>query len=177
MVFAKKNALEYDLFFNIWKDSISFFPKIWHFSLGGNWKMMFFKQYMEIWFFQYICINVAKANIILSQKNMLKGDISGITGKCDIYPTKYDISVKKNILIDILDWCSRKSSHGSLCFYAYLYRRFCILFSSRKKTGNLIHKIETWLLLQFIWLEIFYNEESSILCTIQPSGVAFRDVL
>ena len=65
--------------------------------------MMFFKQYMEIWFFQYICINVAKANIILSQKNMLKGDISGITGKYDIYPTKYDISVKKNILIDILD--------------------------------------------------------------------------
>ena len=34
---------------------------------------------------------------------MLKGDISGITGKYDIYPTKYDISVKKNILIDILD--------------------------------------------------------------------------
>ena len=26
---------------------------------------------------------------------MLKGDISGITGKYDIYPTKYDISVKK----------------------------------------------------------------------------------
>ena len=65
--------------------------------------MMFFKQYMEIWFFQYICINVAKANIILSQKNMLKGDISGITGKYDIYPTKYDISVKKKHI----DWHSR----------------------------------------------------------------------
>ena len=27
-----------------------------------------------------------------------------------------------------------------------------------------------------IWLEIFYNEESSILCTIQPSEVVFRVV-
>ena len=46
-----------------------------------------------------------------------------------------------------------------------------------KKTGNLMCRIEIWLLLQFIWLEIIYSEESPILCTIQPSGVVFRGVL
>ena len=45
-----------------------------------------------------------------------------------------------------------------------------------KKQGNLICKIEIWLLLHFLWLEIFCNEESSIFCTIQPSGVVFRDL-
>ena len=39
----------------------------------------------------------------------------------------------------------------------------------RRKTGNLIYRIEAWLLLQFIQLEILYNEQSSIPCTIQPS--------
>ena len=52
-------------------------------------------------------------------------------------------------VIDILDWHSRKSSNNS----------------------------RVRLLLQFIRLERFYNEESSILCTIQPSGVVFGGVL
>ena len=39
------------------------------------------------------------------------------------------------------------------------------------------YRIEIWLLLQIIWLEIFCNEESSILCTIQPSWVVFKGVL
>ena len=43
-----------------------------------------------------------------------------------------------------------------------------------KKPRNLIKSIEIWLYLQVIWLEIFYNEESSIPCTIQHSGVVFR---
>ena len=28
-----------------------FFPKIWFYSLGGKWKMIFLKKYMEIWYF------------------------------------------------------------------------------------------------------------------------------
>ena len=32
------------------------------------------------------------------------------------------------------------------------------------------------LVLQLIWFEIFYNEESSILCTIHPALVVFRGV-
>ena len=38
---SKKIALEYDLFCNIWKDGISVFPKIYFFSVGGKWKMIF----------------------------------------------------------------------------------------------------------------------------------------
>ena len=72
---------------------------------------------------------------------------------------------------------SRKSSNNFLYFYGDLHRRFHMLLSSEKKSGNLIYRIEIWLLLQFIWLEIFCNEESSIFCTIQPSGVVFRGVL
>ena len=37
-------------------------------------------------------------------------------------------------------------------------RAFSCIALQRKKTGNLIYRIEVWLLLQFIWLEIFYNE-------------------
>ena len=46
----------------------------------------------------------------------------------------------------------------SLFFYGDLYRRFYILLSSERKAGNLIYRIEIWLLLQFIWLEIFSQE-------------------
>ena len=183
-----------------------FFPKIWSYSLDGKWKMIFLKKkkntwkydiffkcsekfvfpkkncswiwsfsyYLERWFFflenmifflsmeneglsfsrntwNYdICIN--DTNLLFSQKNTLKGDWHSRSH-------------------------SRKSSNDSLYFYGDLHRRFHILLSSEKKPGNLINRIEIWLLLQFIWLEIFYNEESSILCTIQPSGVVFRGVL
>ena len=85
--------------------------------------------------------------------------------KDDLPPKKIHFKV-----IDILGWHSRKSSSDSLYFYGDLYRRFHTLLF-REKTRKL------WLLLQRIWLEIFYNEESSLLCTIQPSGVIFRGVL
>ena len=54
---------------------------------------------------------------------------------------------------------------------------FSYVALQRKKRGDLIHRIEVWLLLQFIRLAIFYREESSIRCTIQPSGVVFGGVL
>ena len=46
----------------------------------------------------------------------------------------------------------------SLFFYGDLYRRFYILLSSERKAGNLIYRIEIWLLLQFLWLEISSQE-------------------
>ena len=109
------------------------------------------------------------SSLRVSCTRALKGDISGITEKDDIHPRKCYFCWN-TILIDILDWHSRKSSNDSLYFYEDLYRRFYILLSSEKKTGNLIYRIEIWLL-QFTWLEIFYNEEFSVLCTIQPSGL------
>ena len=79
--------------------------------------------------------------------------------------------------IDALDWDPRKSSNNSPYLHGDLYRRFHILLSSEKTPKNLIYRIEAWFFLQFIRLGIFYNEESSILCTIQLLGVAFGGVL
>ena len=45
-----------------------------------------------------------------------------------------------------------------------------------KKPGSLIYRTDIWLLLLVICLETFYNDEYSILYTIHPSGVVFRDV-
>ena len=103
---------------------------------------------LQIWYYP----SAKKSKMIFSWKKTLKGDW---------HSRSY----------------SRKSSNDSLYFYGDLHRRFHILLSSDKNPGNLIYRIEIWLLLQFIWLEIFCNEESSILCTIQPSGVVFRGVL
>ena len=60
---------------------------------------------------------------------------------------KYDITLlpemvlwyfcRNTILINILDWHSRKSSNDSLYFYGDLYRRFYILLSSEKKIRKL----------------------------------------
>ena len=47
------------------------------------------------------------------------------------------------------------NSSNSLYFHGGLYRRFHVPLASEKKTGNLIYKIEVWLLLEFIQLEIF----------------------
>ena len=75
---------------------------------------------------------------------------------------------KDQKVTEILDWNSTKGSSKTLYLHRDLYRRFDILLSSEKKkqTENLIGISLNWnfieigisLLLQFIWLEIFYNE-------------------
>ena len=115
-------------------------------EIHGN---MIFSVYMYKCYKYDITLLEKKLKMIFSRKSTLKGDWHSRSH-------------------------SRKSSNDSLYFYGDLHRRFHILLSSEKKWGNLIYRIEIWLLLQFIWLEIFYNEESSILCAIQPWGVQFR---
>ena len=51
------------------------------------------------------------------------------------------------------------------------------MLSNEKNLGNLVCSIEILLLFKFIWLEAFYNEEFSILYTIQSTGVVFMSVL
>ena len=87
------------------------------------------------------------------------------------YPAKIHLK-----MIDVLDWHSKKSSSNSLYFHGDHYRSFHVLLSS-KKPGNLIYRIEVWLLLLIIWLEIFCNKWSSTLCTIQSPGAVFGGVL
>ena len=140
---------------------VLFFRKILYFFFGGKMKdtfsqeihgNMIFSVYRRKCYKYDTTLLQKKAEMIFSRKNTLKGDW---------HSRSY----------------SRKSFNDSLYFYGDFYRRFHILLSSGEKPGNLIYRIEIWLLLRFIWLEIFYNEESSILCTIQPSGVGFRGVL
>ena len=170
-----------------------FFPKIWSYSLDGKWKMIFLKKIHgnmtffsngpKRWFFQ----NKSRWNMIFLV----------LSGKMGVFFRKdgsFSLDRKwKMIFLKIIftrkntlkgDWHSRShsinSSNDSLYFYGDLLRCFHILLSSEKKQkmlGNLICRIEIWLLLQFIWLEIFYNEESSTFCTIQSSGVVFKGVL
>ena len=67
---SKKIALEYDLFRNIWKDGISFFPKI-NFFFTRKMKddlSQKKKKVMEIWCFLYICINVTNMILPFCQK-------------------------------------------------------------------------------------------------------------
>ena len=188
---SKKIALEYDLFCNIWKDGISFFPKINFFftrTMKDDLSQKKRKKIMEIWYFLYICINVINRILPFCQKrkdNLLPQKIHlKVTFPASL---KKMIFIQENmvlwyfcwntILINILDWHSRKTSNDSLYFYGDLYRRFYILLSSEKNSGNLTYRIEIWLLLQFKGLKILCNEKPSILCTIQPSGVVFRGVL
>ena len=180
MIFLKKNTQKYDIFFKCqerivfpkksrWNmiflalsaQMVFYSRKIWYFFFGRKMKddrsqeihgNMIFSVYMYKCYKYDITLLEKKLKMIFSRKSTLKGDWHSRSH-------------------------SRKSSNDSLYFYGDLHRRFHILLSSEKKWGNLIYRIEIWLLLQFIWLEIFYNEESSILCTIQPSGVVFRGVL
>ena len=45
---SKKITLEYNLFYIMRKDGISFSQKYDTFFTDGKWKMIFFKKYMEI---------------------------------------------------------------------------------------------------------------------------------
>ena len=157
MVFPKKN-LHWNMIFVVLSGKMIFFFKKYDiFSLDGKWEMIFRKKYMEIWYFLYICINVS--NMILPS---CKKDRRWYS------PEKIHLKV-----IDILDSILQRVPTTLIDIDIFIY-----CFSAKKKaTENLIHKIEIWRLLQSFWLEIFYNEESSILCTIQTSGVVFRGAL
>ena len=170
----------------------------------GN--MIFSSNVLKRWSFQKILHWILYGKMILFlPENMIsfhwtkneRWSFSRNTWKCDFfciyvqmlqiwyYPSAKKIQRRSSHekihlkVIDILDWHSRKNSNDSLYFYGDLHRRFYISLSSEKKQKqkNKTKKTqETWLL-QFIWLEVFYNEESSILCTIQPQGTVFRRML
>ena len=112
------------------------------FSLGREPAMTPFKKYMKIYF---LCSHVGVTNLVsrppakkksrmaLSRKNTPKGA-----------------------------WRSRLTSSKELQQFPVPSQRplwaFSCIALQRKKPGNLIYRIEVWLLLQFIRLEIFYNE-------------------
>ena len=142
IVFPKRVASADDLSCIIRKDRI-FFPKTWYIFPGQRVGAAFPRKYMEIWHF--LCTrtgvrNVAphrsvkkKSKMILSRKNTSKRD-----------------------------WRSRLTSQKKLQPFPVPSWRSLQVFSwialKWRKTGSLIYRIEVWLLLKFIRLEIFYNE-------------------
>ena len=177
---SQKNTWKYDIFFKCSEKMV--FPK------KSHWNMIFLVLSGKMIF-------LFPENMILFFRRKMKDDLSQEIHGNMIFSVymykyyKYDITLlpkksemifsRKNTLKG--DWHSRshsrKNSNDSLYFYGVLHRHFHILLSSEKKPENLIYRTEIWLLLQFIWLEIFYNQESSILCVIQLLGVVFRGVL
>ena len=113
------------------------------FSLGRKWEAVFLRKYMEIWHF--LCtgtgvtnvvprpsVKKKKSKMILSRKNTPKGNWrSRLT------------SQKKPQQFPVLSWRPLQA--------------FSCIVPQRRKTGNLIYRIEVWHLLKFIRLEIFYN--------------------
>ena len=159
MVFSKRVALGHDLSSIIWKDGV-FFRKHDIFSLDRKWEMIFLKKYMEIWYF--LCTRTGVTNVV-----------SRPSGKK--YPrSSYRAKIHLK-MIGVLDWYPR--APAILRTFMETFTGISCIALQRKKPGNLIYRIEVWLLLQFIRLQIFYNEWSSILCTIQPSGAVFGGVL
>ena len=138
MVFPKRAATAHDLSCITCKDGI-FSRKHDIFSLGRKLEVAILRNTWKYDISVYTYGRYKRGATPLCQKNQRWS-----------YPAKIHLKV-----IDVLDWHPRKSSSNSLYFHGDLYRRFHVLLSSEKKTGNLIYRIEVWLLLKFIRLEKF----------------------
>ena len=150
----KKIALEYDLSCIIRKSGI-FFPKTWYLFFGRGAKGDLSREiHGNMTFSVYACRCYKRDATPPCQKNQRW-----------LSPAKIHLRVT-----DILE----RAPIRDLCT---LTLTLSYIASQRRKPGNLIYRIEVWLLPQFIQLEIFYNGESSIRCTIEPSGVVFGGVL
>ena len=111
------------------------------FSLGRKWEMTFLKKYMEIWYF--LCTRTGVTNVV-----------SRPSGKK--YPrSSYRAKIHLK-MIGVLDWYPR--APAILRTFMETFTGISCIALQRKKPGNLIYRIEVWLLLQFIRFEIFYNE-------------------
>ena len=129
-------GLRRDMIFLILSGKMVLFPKNMIFSpWAEKWETIFLRKYMEIWHF--LCTRTSVTNV--APRPSAKKEI-----KDGLIPQKYILHPK---VIEVLDWHPRKSSSNSLSFHGDLYRRFHALFSSEKKAGNLIYRIEVWLLL------------------------------
>ena len=126
-----------------------FFPKTWYFFLVRKVRDDLSQEIHEIWYF--LCTRAGVTNVMpwLSAKKKKKS-------KMVLFREKH---LKVN---DVQDWYSRKSSRSLWKKFSVLSWRplqaFPCIALQQKKPENLKYRIEVWLLLQFIRLEIFYNE-------------------
>ena len=136
MVFSKRIAPGHDIFCTIWKGGIFFPENMVFFPWTENERgVIFLKKYTETLYFLIDmppCKKKKKSKTILSCKNTPKGH-----------------------------WHSRSTPQEELQQLPVPSWRPLKAFSYialQQKRGNVTYRIEVQLLLQFIWLEIFYNE-------------------
>ena len=96
--------LHWNMIFLVLSGKMVFFPRKHDiFSLGGKWRMIFFKKY------------------VVTLRPTAK--------KNQTWPSPAKIHLK---VIDALDWHSKESSNNYLCFCGGPYRRFHILLFSKE---------------------------------------------
>ena len=136
MVFPKKS--NWNMIFLVLSGKMIFlFPKIWSYTLGGKWKTIFLKKYTEIYFLQTFWKDG------LSKK----GRASTWSFLC--YLERWYFFFRKHDLFS-------PDRKWKTVFPRKYMETWCI--AQWRKTGNLIYRIEVWLLPKFIRLEIFYNK-------------------
>ena len=112
-----------------------FFLKIWSYTLNRKWKVSFFKNTRK-----YDIFFKLSEKMVFPKRAAPAHDLSCIIWKDGIFSRKQIFSSGRKWNEAFL----RKYMEG---WYIALQRR---------KIGNLIYRIDVWLLLKFIRLEIFY---------------------
>ena len=115
------------------------------FSLDGKWKMVFLNKYMEIWYFVNICINVT--NMIKKKK---KNQRSSSPEKIHLKVIEYLDRILERVPTILCTFMKTFIGVFIDCFPVKKNKQ------TNKQTRNLIYRTEISLLLQFIWLKIFY---------------------
>ena len=130
-----------------------------------RWNMIFFVLSGKMIF-------LFSENMILHHRRKMKDDLSQKTPGNMIFSSNFlkrwsfQKVLRRHMIFPVLSgkmvFFSRKHDLFSLgrkwktVFLRKYMETWCI--AQRRKTGNLIYRIEVWLLLKFIRLEIFYNE-------------------
>ena len=132
--FLKRWSFQLINIFLVLSGKMVFFPRKHDiFSLGRKWEMTFLKKYMEIWYF--LCTRTGVTNVV-----------SRPSGKK--YPrSSYRAKIHLK-MIGVLDWYPR--APAILRTFMETFTGISCIALQRKKPGNLIYRIEVWLLLQFI---------------------------
>ena len=139
-----QKGLRRDMIFLVLSEKMVYlFLKTWYVFLGRKPAMTFLKKYMEIWYI--LCTRVGVTSLVSRP-----------------LPKKKSRMVLFRINTPKGNWCSRLTSWKELQQFSVPsqgpLQAFSYIALQRKKLGNLIYRIEVWLHLQFIWLEIFCNE-------------------
>ena len=167
-----KNSAGIWPFLHYWKRWYFFVPKIWSYTWDGKWKVIFLKKmhgnmifssnFLKRWFFQKGPREVAIFRKYMEMWHFLytRTVVTNLAPRSSFKKKSKMVLSRKNTAK--VDWRSRLRSYKKLQHFSELSWRplqaFSCIALQRRKTGNLIYRIEVWVLLKFSRLEIFYKE-------------------